>query len=354
MNRNQQRNSRRHAASAIALAAAAACAGGCASPGVIFEPLESPPQWPPPPAPARIRYVGSIERDTDLKPGKSIGAAIGELFFGRPPARSMLTPYAVCTDDRNRLFVADSNAQVVHVFDLDDRVYEQWQPGPGQPPFAQPVGVAIDPRNRLLVSDSVAGLVFVFDQTGAPAGTLGDGVLQRPCGLAVDAAGSRLFVADTGTHEVLVFSLEGDLLTRVGGRGSAPGRFNYPTNVAVDSVGRLYVSDTLNFRVQVFDPSLTPVRQIGAQGDRPGYFSQPKGLDLDGDDHLYVVDARFEAVQIFDAAGQLLLSFGQEGNGPGQFWLPAGLHVDSNDRIWIADSYNRRVQVFDYRPEVEP
>lgn len=350
---NHHRNRRRRAASAVALAAAAA-AGGCASPGVIFEPLESPLRWPPPPEATRIQYVGSIERSSDLKPGKSLGAAIGEVFFGKPEVRSMLSPYAVCTDDRDRLFVCDSNAQVIHVFDLDRRTYERWQPGETGPPFAQPVGVAFDPSGRLFVADSVVGLVFVFDDTGTLTGTLGAAQLQRPCGLAVDPAASRLYVADTGTHEIVVFSLSGEFLRRMGGRGTEPGRFNYPTNVAVDSSGRLYVSDTLNFRVQVFSPSLEPLRQIGSQGDMPGYFCQPKGLALDREDHLYVVDARFEAVQIFDPAGLLLLSFGEEGHGPGQFWLPAGLHIDSNDRIWIADTYNRRVQVFDYRPEVEP
>jgi DNA-binding beta-propeller fold protein YncE len=344
----------RLAATAIALAAAAASAGGCARPGVIFEPLEVPPRWPAPPEPARIHYVGSIEMESDLKPGKSFGAAIGEVLFGRKADRSMLSPYGVCTDDRDRLFVCDSNAQVVHVFDLGRRTYEQWRPGETEPPFSQPVGAVVDPRGRLLVADPVAGMVFIFDDTGALMGTLGGDALQRPCGLAVDAALKRLYVADVGTHEVLVFYLGGELLRRVGGRGTELGRFNYPTNVAVDSGGRLYVSDTLNFRVQVFDPSLEPVRQIGSQGDLPGYFTQPKGLALDSEDHLYVVDSRFEAVQIFDPMGRLLLSFGEEGTGPGQFWLPAGLHIDSNDRIWIADSYNRRVQVFDYRPEVEP
>ena len=54
----------------------------------------------------------------DLKPGKSFFQGMGEMVFGRGPARSMLTPYAVCTDGADRLFVADSNAQVVHVFDL--------------------------------------------------------------------------------------------------------------------------------------------------------------------------------------------------------------------------------------------
>lgn len=279
---------------------------------------------------------------------------LGEAVFGKKPIRAMLSPYATCTDRGSRLFVCDSNGQMVHVFDLESRKYEQWRPDASGRKFSQPVGLAFDSRNHLLVSDSVAGAIFVFDATGVCLGEIGGEHLKRPCGLAYDAARDRLFVADAGLHQVLVLALDGEVIETIGERGSALGQFNFPTNLAVDSTGRLFVSDTLNFRVQVFGPDLKPIRQIGRQGDLPGYFAQPKGIALDREDHVYVIDSQFEAVQIFDAEGQLLMNFGQEGHGPGEFWLPAGMHIDEHNRIWIADCYNQRVQVFDYLPEAQP
>jgi DNA-binding beta-propeller fold protein YncE len=349
----------------VLLAVLIAGLGGCAQPkGVVFEPLQEPRQWPAPPEPARIGYVGQLVTSSDLKPAKSFGQVLGEKLFGQKASRSMLSPFALCTDGGDRLFVVDSNAQLVHVFDLESRGYEQWKPSAGGEDqaearaegltFSQPVGVAWDPGGRLLVSDSVAGCVFVFAPDGTCRGRIGSGLLGRPCGLAVDSAEGRIFVADAAVHQVVVLDGEGRLLSRVGTRGLELGQFNFPTNVALDSAGRLYVADTLNFRVQVFDRRLQPLRQIGSAGDLPGYFSRPKGLALDSEDHLYVVDAHFETVQIFDPHGLLLLSFGREGSGPGEFWLPAGIHIDPSDRIWIADSYNRRVQVFQYLPGTEP
>jgi DNA-binding beta-propeller fold protein YncE len=340
---------------ATLLTGAALLLAGCGQPaGEIFEPPEAALVWPAPPEPARVHYVGSLVTSEDLKPARSFGAALGEALFGREEARSMLTPYALCRDEGDRLFVCDSNAQVIHVFDLDRRDYEQWSPPDGWASFAQPVGVALDWRDRLLVSDSVAGTIFVFDRSGAFLGELGAEHLQRPCGIAVDEEAQRIYVADVATHQVVVLDGDGGLTQRVGTRGTALGEFNYPTNVAVDGSGRLYVSDSLNFRVQLFARELTPVRQIGRKGDLPGYFSHPKGIAVDGEDHLYVLDAHFESVQIFDPEGALLLAFGSEGGGPGEFWLPTGICIDRNNRIWIADSYNRRVQVFDYRAEVLP
>ena len=323
------------------------CLAGCQSPGVIFPPLDKPIVFPPPPEVTRISYVGQLATDADLKPGKNLAKSLGESFFGKDEVHSMLTPFAVCTDDKDRLFVADSNAQVVHVFNLNARQYRVWKPAENQP-FSQPVALAWDPAGRLFVADSVAAVVYVFDDTGKLVAEWGKWLLKRPVGLAIDPKSRRLFVVDAVAHDVAIFSPNGEIQQRLGQRGTDLGQFNYPTSVTIDHVGRIYVSDTLNFRVQQFSPDYKPLRQIGSKGDLPGYFSQPRGVAVDSQDHLYVVDSQFEAVQIFDPDGNLLMDFGEEGRNPAEFWLPGGIFIDSHDRIWIADSYNRRVQVFDY------
>lgn len=343
-------------------AALGAGGSGCGRPaGVIFDPANAAYVWPPPPDAPRIRYLGQIATDQDLKPARGPGRQIGAVLFGKEAARAMLSPLGLCTDGADRLFVADSNAQALHVFDLRTRRYEQWRPPAGSEAFSQPVAVAWDPggaggaggAGRVLVCDSMGRAVFAFSSAGAFLGTLGRSHLVRPCGIAVGADG-RLFVADAGLHQVVVLTREGEVAARLGGRGVGAGEFNFPTNVALDAGGRLYVSDSLNFRVQVFGPDLAPLRQIGRKGDVPGTFAQPKGVAIDPDGHLYVVDAHFEAVQVFDPEGTLLLTFGREGRGPGEFWLPAGVHIDGGGRVWIADSYNRRVQVFQYLAEGKP
>lgn len=327
----------------LILVALATLAGACAPKGEIFDPPATPLRWPPPPQVARIEHVGELASDRDLKRAVSLGEAI----FGEAPPQSMLSPYAVCTSD-DRVFVSDSNAQLVHVFDLATRRYERWPDARTGHALAQPLGIAWDPRGQLLVADAAAGRIVVLSGDGRVAGTLGGDLLERPTGIAVDAARDRIFVADAAAHQVVVLDRDGGLLERLGERGTGRGRFNFPTNVALDSRGRLYVTDSMNFRVQVFDPDLAPQSPVGGQGDVPGRFIRPKGIALDGEDHLYVVDAGFESIQIFDAQGRLLLVFGREGHGPGEFWLPAGIHIDAKDRIWVADSYNRRVQVFQY------
>ncbi len=345
--------------------------GGCASePGVIFPPLADAPKWPAPPDQPRVVYVGELHTDQDLKPGVNAFEALGAAIFGKKDAYSMLSPLAVCTDRASggdRLFVADSNAQLVHVFDFKTRQYARWTPGKNQQPFAQPVSITWDAvGQRLLVSDSVAAAVLMFDASGNYLGHLGgdaaDKALQRPVGIVVDTGAAhrgRVLVADAKLHQVLVFSAEGKLESRIGSRGEAPGRFNFPTYLAIDANGLIYVSDSLNFRIQQFDNELHFVRQIGKKGDLPGYFAEPKGIATDSHGHLYTVDAQFENIQLYNRQGEVLMDFGEEGLKPGQFWLPVGIWIDpatgpgATNRIYVADSYNRRIQVFDYQERAE-
>jgi DNA-binding beta-propeller fold protein YncE len=317
--------------------------------GVIFPALAGGPHWPQV-GPVRVRYVGQLASSADLKPAVSALQAVGSLLFGPGPTQAVENPMAVCTDNAHRLFIADTWEKAVLVMDLNSRSFATWTPVGVK--FQTPVGLAYDSaRHRLLVSDSTNAAIYSFADDGRFLGQLAAGQFRQPCGLAIDPRDGRIFVADVAAHQIVILSPGGQVIRRFGHRGEAPGEFNFPTYVAIDSQGRLYVSDSLNFRVQEFSPDLRPICQIGSQGDAPGYFAQPKGLAIDSDDHLYVVDSRFDAVQIFDHTGRLLLDFGQQGGGSGQFWLPAGLFIDRHDRIWVADSANHRVQAFDYLPE---
>jgi sugar lactone lactonase YvrE len=327
------------------------CLTGCGhDAGVIFATMANPPQWPAPPDTPHIRYVGQLTGSKDLKPAVSGFQTLGTAVFGDAPGDySFQTPMAVCTDGANRVFVADSGQQVLHVLDLDARTYQRWTPTGRK--FVLPVALAYDAGgHRLLVSDSGAAAIFSFSLDGKYLGEFAAGQVKQPRGLAIDPLSGRIFVVDIQLHQIVVLSPAGQVIEHLGARGYALGQFNFPTNVAVDKLGRLYISDSLNFRVQQFSAGLDPIRQFGSQGDLPGYFATPKGVAVDPDGHLFAVDSQFQAVQVFNDQGNLLMAFGEEGAGPGQFSIPEGIFIDGHGRIWVADSYNHRVQVFDYLP----
>lgn len=330
-----------------ALCAATACAAAMresATPA-IQQPARQPAVtlvWPEPPAPARIRYLKALIPTTAGRK-RSLLARFWNVLTGGREEAAMTQPYGLAMDTLDRLYVADTFGQAVHVFDLRNGRYSSIRVE-GE----SLIGVAVL-GDRLLVTDSTGGRLICLTLEGKRLWTLGrEAGFDRPTGLA--ATGDRVYVVDTLAHRVVVVSATGAVLGRFGSHGGEPGQFNFPTNIAVGPDGRLYVTDSMNFRVQIFDPSGKFLSLFGHLGDGSGDFSRPKGIGIDSDGNIYVVEGLHDVVQIFDEKGQFLLAFGGSGTGDGEFWLPAGLAIH-DDRIYVSDSSNRRVQVFDYRTE---
>ena len=85
-----------------------------------------------------------------------------------------------------------------------------------------------------------------------------------------------------------------------GGKGTANGLFNVPRAVAVDNNDKIYVIDSLTHRIQVFGPTGEWFSSLGGRGTEPGKFFSPSDLALDLDSGLlYVADKGNQRVQVF-------------------------------------------------------
>jgi len=295
--------------------------------------------WPPPPAPARIRFVRSLD-PAAVRGRPSWLARVWHAVVGGSETPRMAQPYGVAVAPGGKVYVADTAEGVLHVFDLRKSAHSTI------PVQAESlIGVAYA-GGRLFVTDSVSGRVLCLDQKGHVLWKLGpkEG-FDRPTGLV--AAGDRLYVVDTLASRVVVVNSAGHVVRTFGRRGSGPGEFNFPTNIARGGDGRLYVTDTMNFRVQIFDAEGRFLKAFGRLGDGSGDFDKPKGIAVDRDGHIYVVEGFHDVVQIFDPDGRLLLVVGGSGTGDGQFWLPTGIAI-ADDEVYVTDSANQRLEVFRY------
>jgi hypothetical protein len=80
------------------------------------------------------------------------------------------------------------------------------------------------------------------------------------------------------------FSKDGKFLKAWGRHGSAPGEFDVPHGLAMDSAGRLFVADRANSRIQIFD-------QDGKFLAEWKQFGRPSGVYI-RDDIIYVADSQ--------------------------------------------------------------
>lgn len=321
------------------------CCGCGSGRGRLFDELDQPVVWPESPEKARIKYIGQLSTEDDLKREVSPMAAFRQLIFGRKNIGVLSSPRGLALDNEKKLFIADSSGAVVHMMDLETREYTQFSGLGGKEKLLSPIDLAIV-KNDIYVSDSILKKICVFDKQGNYKFSFGSDILQRPSGIAYSHAKQRLYVADTKRHVVDVFDGLGNHLIVLGSRGSGNGNFNFPTYLWIDKDDKLYITDTLNYRIQVFTSDDKFLMNLGRHGNRPGYFAHPCGLATDSFGNIYVADKQFENFQIFNSKGQILMAIGGEGSGPGQFWLPAGIFIDDSNRIFVSDSFNKRIQVF--------
>lgn len=311
--------------------------------------------FPPPPDEARIEYLGTLSRIQDLRGGPpGFFRRLFDAAMGRQESEALLLarPFGVAAG-KGLVYASDSTAGVVVVF---DRVLKKaWPLGrdSAQAALSNPMGLALDREGRLYVADSVAAKIMVYDTQGRFLSAIGkkgagEGMLSRPVGLAWDRVLNRILVSDAALGRVLAFSPQGEYLSQIGSKGDQQGQFSVPVGLAVDSKGRVIVADSILCRVQVFDAAGRFLSAFGSSGDTLGHFGRPKGLAVDSDDNIYVVDSLFSVVQIFDAQGRLLMHFGREGDMAGTFQIPTSIAIDELDGIHVADSMNRRVEEYRY------
>ena len=327
--------------------------------------------WPQPPAIARLRYLDyfSAQKPEPMKQqaakkkswmDRMAGVAPDDAAKrdGTKPRFELGTPYGIAVDSKGLLYVADTKVGAVFVFNPESHDTDFIKHGVDAK-FGRIFGLAIDDSDRLFVSDGEYNHVLVFNPKHKLEGQFGEGVMNDPAGLAIDNENRFLYVANTGSDQVLVYDADTfKLLRKIGTAGknhtlTTPGDFSSPTNVAVDRDGNLFVTDTLNDRVEMFDADGAFVRAFGQNGDGPGDFARPKGIAVDCDGHIWVADAMLNRLQVFTEEGDLRLIVGGFGMLPGQFQALADVTIDKTNRVFTTEQMLGRVQMFRYITNTE-
>jgi len=172
-----------------------------------------------------------------------------------------------------------------------------------------------------------------------------------PVAISVHPGDGRIYVVDSGSHQLRVFNSDGSPEFSIGGPGDGEGLFRYPAGIFVDAVAaEIFVVDQLNFRVQVFDLQGVYLRCIGGSTGRSfgprRSLNQPQGVWVDTAGRVLISDAADGQVKVFDRNGNPLATIGDFGTGPGSLRIPMDLVVDEHQRLFVASANNARLEVF--------
>jgi len=200
------------------------------------------------------------------------------------------------------LYVSDARLRKVFAIDTNSDNVLMTIGSPSE--FKRPAGMVFDEqRERLYVADSQDHVVKVFDNDGRPLFTIGkrgaeDGEFNYPSYLALDRNG-RLYVVDSFNFRVQIFDHEGNFIKKFGKLGDASGYFSRPAGIGVDSDGNVYVVDTAFNIFQIFNEQGKLLLWVGLAGRKAGEFALPSGMFIDKDDKIYVSDTYNKRVQVF-------------------------------------------------------
>jgi DNA-binding beta-propeller fold protein YncE len=245
----------------------------------------------------------------------------------KAPAEMDVRACAVAVDSQDRVYCFSRNKDhPVVVFDADGNVLGSWGAGL----FLQPHCIRIDASDTVWICDEFHQQFYTFTTEGKLLSTIGVKGYRSDTGVDNDDFGSSswknvkyggdpfnlptdiaqapsgdLFMTDGyGNARVHKFSADGRHLMSWGEPGTAPGQFNLPHGVWIDSRGRVLVADRENDRVQVFDQTgrfleVWPVELIG-----PAFFY------VDRDDIVYIPEHNGGMISILTLDGERLARWG--------------------------------------------
>lgn len=306
--------------------------------------LRFPGKIKPVPAGGEIRWALAdsghhqiVLLDGDGKERRRIGRGVTGFGDGDPSSASFNNPQGLIAG-HDALFVADTGNHALRRIDLAS----------GQVTTL----AGIDCRGRPL---------------GPPAPGR-DAALASPWDL--ELAGSHLYFANAGTHQIGVFDLDAGTVARFAGSGAeaivdgaaAEAALAQPSGLALSPDRRsLYVADSETSAVRVIDTESGATRTIMGKGlfdfghvngsVKTARLQHPLGIALLDQNRLVVADSYNNALRLIDLTARIVSDLDEGFTCIDSLCIPfsepAGVTADGSGRLLVADTNNHRIVAVD-------
>ncbi len=257
------------------------------------------------------------------------------------PPGGFVNPLGVAVNEATGdVYVSDYSSGMVDEFDASKEYVSQIAVSGGNPYYLAVDNSGGPSEGDVYVAGSASNVVYKFDAlldgslvADATTPEIGGGVLSRPTGVAVDAAGD-VYVVSEGTETVSKFSptgqvLDADLITGV----------HQPEALAVNSAGDIYVSTDYD-GTQEYGPSGACINNCASIN---GNEYQDRGLAITSQGDVLVSDQESNKVVEYGPTSQHQLI--QE---LGSFELPFGIAVgETQHALYVADFLGKTVDTFE-------
>jgi DNA-binding beta-propeller fold protein YncE len=301
---------------------------------------------------------------------------------GQPRVTGFRFKFRIIADRRLGAAPTATNAYVTTVAGDGTQAFQDGVGAKGR--FNSPFGVAINPAGtKLYVVDRINHRVRVIDLATSEVKTLAGGTpgtsdgigtaaqFNFPTGVAINANGTKLYIADRFNNLIRAIDLANNRVTTIAGstQGYNDGQgttaqFNLPTNLAVAPNGKtLYIADRDNHRIRQINLETLQVATLAGstQGSGDGVgtaakFNFPAGVAVHPDGtKLYVADQGNHRLREINLTNNQVTTIagGTFGSSDGvgtaaQFDLPVSVAINpSGKTLYVADQDNHRIRAVD-------
>ncbi len=209
----------------------------------------------------------------------------------------------------------------------------------------EPRDISFGPKGQYAIADFRNGRVAIFDFSGqfhSAFGKRGNGTGQFTdlCGVDWGEDGS-IYVADTFNHRIHKFNPSGEIIW------TSAYRLDYPRDIKLAADG-IWVANSGSSEVIKLDLTGKFIKTVGGKDEKENALSKPTGIDVDTDGNLYVADTGNKRVQIYNAAGEFTRTIPVKGWEPSVFTLPY-LCIDNNQNMFVTDPPTHSIIVYDLK-----
>ena len=218
-------------------------------------------------------------------------------------------PRSLVVDDTGRIYLVDSQVPYIDVLNPRGLSTGHIDVPPdqcGQPERFVYVAIGRDQTVYAVTACVLPRVAVIRDgATVSSVITLHNPEAERSCvtGLAVDPEG-RLVITDACAPRVVqIYGPDGQLVRAFGKHETGYENFGFSAGVAVTDIGDLWIADSIRQVASRFDHEGNLLAMIGGKGSQPGAFEYPSAVATDGGRRVFVLERegrRYQCFQILE------------------------------------------------------